>query len=386
MRLTRLAGDGFRNLAPFDLDTGAQFVVFHGDNAQGKTNALEAIWLLATLRPLRGHRLAELVAWDGEAATVQGTVQLRGIAHVHDVRIDARGRTARVDGDRVSDLGAYFRSIRAIAFQPSDESVVSGAPSVRRQWLDRAAFTARPAHLDVVRQHGRVLQQKQAALRGPSPDGAVLDALDHQLARIGGELAHRRAVLLDELRPHVRAVHGTIAGGHAALRVTYRTCAPGGSPAERAEALAERLARVRRGELRRGTTLAGVQRDDVEVMLDGHAARTFGSRGQVRSAVLALKLAELLAARERGDNPVFLLDDVSSELDRARTGRLVGRLAELGTQVFATTTTPEHLGRLPPAETVHVSVRAGALDPGGVSADPPVSPDLPAPVDPPDPT
>jgi DNA replication and repair protein RecF len=385
VRLVRLAAEGFRNLAPLDLDTSAQFVVFHGQNAQGKTNALEAIWLLATLRPLRGHKLADLIGWSQDGVVVRGQVDVRGVRHEHEVRIDPRGRTARVDGDRVTDLGSYFRSIRAIAFQPSDEAVVSGGPGLRRRWLDRAAFTARPAHLDAVRQYGRVLQQKQAALRG-SAESAVLDVLDTQLATLGAQVAHRRSVLLDELVPHVQSLHREISGGGTALELRYVTAAPGADPASRARALAQRLAANRAQECRRRTTVCGVQRDDVALVLGGHAARTFGSRGQVRSAVLSLKLAELLAARERGDHPVFLIDDVSSELDRDRTARLVSLLAELGTQVFATTTSPEHLGNLPAARTVVVHVEGGRLNTGVESADPAGSSDRKSPVDPSDPT
>jgi DNA replication and repair protein RecF len=366
------------------LDTDARFVVFHGQNAQGKTNALEAIWLLATLRPLRGHRLADLIGWSGEASAVQGHLHARGITHVHAVTLDSKGRGFRVDGDRV-ELVDYFRAIRAIAFQPADEAVVSGGPDQRRRWLDRAAFTARPAHLDQVRLYARVLRQKQAALRDGA-SGGVLNVLDAQLASAGAQLASRRQALLDELQPHVRALHRRITDGHSDLGVRLRTAASGDTIAEREATLGKKLAESRASELRRRTTMVGVQRDDVVITLDGHPARTFGSRGQVRSTVLALKLAELIAARERGDTPIFLIDDVSSELDRARTSRLVELLTELGTQVFATTTSPDHLGQLPSEDTRYLEVESGLLRLSVSSLDQRRSPDNNGEVDPPDAT
>lgn len=363
MRLLRLSGQGFRNLEPFELNLDARFVVFHGRNAQGKTNALEAAYLLATLKPLRGRRTRELVRWGEERFSVLGVVRAAGMERQYRVDVSPAGRTPWLDGKRASDLTEYFSGIRAIAFTPQDGEIVAGEPARRRAWLDRAAFTATPAHLDVVRVYKRCLEQKAAALKAPRPDLTLLDALDDQLARAGAELAHRRQALLHELGPHVQALHQEIAGPTARVRLTYRTEASGETVAERAEALRRRLEEVRPNELTRRTTVAGPQADDVVVTLDSYSARTFGSRGQVRSLVLALKLAELVAARERGEVPLFLLDDVSSELDRVRTRRLVGTLAELGAQVLATTTDPEHMDTLPPEDTLRIGVDGGRLAP-----------------------
>lgn len=374
MRILRLAARSFRNLEPFDLSLDAQFVVFHGRNAQGKTNALEAVYLLATLKALRGRRLKELIGWGAQQAAILGQVRCGDRQRQYRVDLQPTGRTALLDGKKANDLGEYFDGIRAIAFTPQDGRIVAGEPAHRRTWLDRAAFTATPAHLDVVRFYRRCLEQKAAALRASAPDGALLDAIDDQVARAGADLVTRRVALLAELQPHVRALHHDIAGGGADVTLRYQTAATGDSPAERTESLRRRLEEARSNELRRGITLVGPQTDDVTVKLDGRSARTFGSRGQVRSLVLALKLAELVAARERGDVPLFLLDDVSSELDRVRTRRLVGALGDLGAQVLATTTDPEHMDTLPEEETLRIPIeagRAGTLDPPASNAEDP---------------
>lgn len=359
MRLVRLVTQGFRNLAPVDLSTDARFVVVHGPNAQGKTNLLEAVWMLSTLRPLRGHRVRDLVRWGEDDAAISGWVS--GDDGTHQLRVDLGGprRTVQVDGSPVRELDAYFDWIRAIAFQPADATIITEGPALRRAWLDRAAFTAHPAHLGRVRVFQRTLAQKAATLRGDRPDRDLLDVLDAQLAHAGAVLVDHRVRMLRELAPHIRDLHRAIAGIEVEVGIRYRTACDGADVAAREAKLVERLAASRAEEVRRHRCLVGPQKDEVSFSLEGHAARHFGSRGQVRSLVLAMKLAELVAARARGDRPLFLLDDLSSELDRARTDRLVERLVDLGAQVWVTTTDPEHLGALPREEVQRIGMAGG---------------------------
>ncbi|MFK7927412.1 MAG: DNA replication/repair protein RecF [Myxococcota bacterium] len=360
MRLLALQAAGFRNLAPLDLATDASFVVVHGPNAQGKTNLLEAIYWLATLKPLRARRAAELIGWDSEAAVVAGTVQGGGMTRRYKVQQASSGRTVQLDG-RTAALPEWFEGVRAIAFTPSDGEIVLGGPSERRSWVDRAAFTKAPRHLQCVKAYRRCLEQKAVTLRSGRPDSVLLDALDEQVALAGADLVSRRLDILTELQPRVAALHARIAGGSPNVELRYASgSVRDGVPV--VDRLREQLARARPQELRRRTTLVGPQRDDVSVLLDGQPARTFGSRGQVRSLVLALKLAELVAARDRGEGPLFLLDDLSSELDRARTGRLVETLAELDAQVFISTTDPGHLDALPSNRTRYVALSNGVID------------------------
>lgn len=360
MRLERLAALGFRNLEPLEVHTPSRFVVISGANAQGKTNVLEATWFLATLRPLHSHRSSQLIRWGQEAASVVGdVVDAQGHSHRHKVVLSSHGRKVEVDGQTV-DLSTWFEGLRAIAFTPSDARIVSDTPSGRRAWLDRAAFTATPVHLDTVRGYKRLVEQKSAALRGGDP--AILDVLDTQLAREGARVAQRRAEVLSELGPHVQALHAEISGTPARVGLRYVTELEGSDLAQREKSLLAVLQRRRPEELRRGHCLAGPQRDELVVSLDDKPARTYGSRGQVRSLVLAMKLSELVAATARGDTPLFLLDDLSSELDRARTRRLVDVLGHLGVQVFVTTTDPGHIEGLPREDTLRLRVRDGVVE------------------------
>jgi DNA replication and repair protein RecF len=360
MWLERLAGRGWRNLADFDLDVDARFVVAAGENAQGKTNLLEAPWFVACLKPLRGSGTRGLVRF-GEANASLGA-RLRGADGLsHQLRVDlGEARKLTLDAHKSPSLADWFSTVRAIASTPQDASIILGEPAYRRAWVDRAAFTLSPTHLAVVQQHRQLLAQKAALLRhhGP-PDTAVLDVLDDQLAAVGARLVDRRAELLEALAPHLTRMHRAIAPGSEVLALRYRSVVPPGSgPA----ALRERLGASRRDELRRRMALVGPQTDDVEWLLDGHPARQFASRGQVRTLVLASKLAELAAATERGSPPLFLLDDLSTELDAARARRLVALLVELRPQVLVTTTDPSHLGDLPASDARFFRVERGVVD------------------------
>jgi DNA replication and repair protein RecF len=361
VKLVRLGASRFRNLAPLGLELDARFTVFFGRNAQGKTNLLEAIYLLSTLKPLRARRARELVQFDETTCEVAGIAEHQGITRRYTVEIADGRRSARLDDKPAPTLVDYFLGLRAIAFVPGDTQILGGEPARRRAWLDRAAFTAAPTHLDAVSTYRRVLEQKAAALREQRPDSRVLDALDVAVAEHGGRLAHRRAALLAELGPHAERVHQTIALGRGRLDLAYRTEATGTDPAQRAASLAQRLAATRDREVQRRMTLVGPHLDDLEVSVDGRSLRQFGSQGQVRSAVLSMKIAEMHAASARGDVPLFLFDDVGSELDPERKVRLVESLYGIGAQVFLTTTDLAHLEGLPASETASYEVDSGIV-------------------------
>jgi len=337
-----------------------RFVVFHGLNGHGKTNALEAIHLLCTLKGLRSHRIRETICWDSERATVGAQIRVEAIQRHYRVDLDSSGRTAILDGKRVSSLGDYFDGIRCVSFVPDHGSIVSGQPAGRRRWLDRAAFTRSMAHLNSVRCYERCRRQKSAALKDGTFNSQLLDTYDAQLAQHGADVIRRRIAILNELTPHIQALHDKVAGAPASIRLSYRSTLDMDAD-NFAEQLVQQSHRSRSEEIRRRSVLVGPQRDDVHILLNDHPARSYGSRGQIRSIVLALKLAELLAAYDRGTSPLFLLDDLSSELDSERTKRLVALLKQLNTQVFISTTDPDHLSSLPAEETVFIHVDCGRL-------------------------
>lgn len=365
MQLVHLATAGFRNLAPMDLELSNLFHVFHGSNGHGKTNVLESIYFLSNLKPLRGRKTKDLIQWGETQATVSAGCEDQGLVRRFRTDITQSGRTCSIDGKKVHKMAEYFGGIRCIAFTPTDARIVSDEPALRRSWVDRAAFTKSPIHLEHVKQYERLRAQKSAVLKSDRPDASVLDVLDHQLSVSGSNLVVRRRQLIEELSPHIRALHAKIVGLDEEISIKYESQLSSETSQEIQAELAGLYQKHRSEELRRRSVLYGPHRDDVGFVLGERPARVFGSRGQIRSIVLALKLAELLAARARGQHPVFLLDDLSSELDQHRTKQLVDTLEELGTQVFITTTDPDFLRTLPPEKTRFILVNKGTLSVGG---------------------
>lgn len=345
MRLTRLALTDFRNYRTAALELPSGVNAFVGANAQGKTNLLEAIYLLGTFKSFKTTHNRELIRLGAEAAVVTGTVEAGGLARDLEVSLTPSGRRARVNRKPVRRLEDFFGACPVILFAPEDLALAKGAPALRRRFLDRAIFTGWPAYLPALQAYLSAAQQKQALLRtvphrGPAAD-ATREAWDAALVRHGVEVIRRRARLVADLAPHLTAAYRRLAGERAGeAQVAYRPGArvdPGAPDLEAALAAAVEAAAP--DEQRRGVVLVGPHRDDLLLTLGGRDVRLYGSQGEQRSLVVALKLAELALLTERlGTTPLFLLDDVASELDAARRQGLVGALADAGAQVFLTTT------------------------------------------------
>ena len=362
MRLLSLAVRDWRNLAEARLETRSRFVVLAGDNGQGKTNVLEAAGILATLRSFRESRPARWVRHGRQDAEVRGEVQGRSGRRRLLWRREAGRRVLEVDGAAPPSLDDWFSVVRAVHFVPDDVAIVRGEPEWRRRMLDRAEFTARPDYLGVVRDYGRVQQQKAALLRAGRPSSGELDIWDRRLVELGARVAWRRRGIVEELRQPLADAHDAIAGGGGAVDLELRSVGSEARSLDEVRALlASRVAAARSEEVDRGRVLVGPHRDDLDVRIDGHSARTFGSQGQVRTLVLALRLAELEAARRRGEAPLFLLDDLAGELDSSRISRLLELLSRLENQVWITTTDAADLRGLPEAHATVFRVRQGRV-------------------------
>ena len=335
-----------------------------GENGQGKTNLLEAIYLACTLKPLRAVRLAELVRFGAERGSVAADVEGPGGARRVAVEVSPGGRTAYLDGKPQEKLDAYFEGLAAVCFAPDDLLLVKGGPEARRRFLDRAAFNRWPAVLAEARDYVRALRARNAALRGAAAD--VEASFRGPLVRAGARLLRRRLELIAELAPRVERAYAEISGpGAPAARIGYRAAA--GVPAQGDEAeLARQLAsalEARSGRDReKGYTSAGPHMDDLTLELDARGARSFASQGQQRALVLALKVAEIENLRAvLGRPPLLLLDDVSSELDPQKNRFLLEYLGKLPGQAFLTTTDRRLLEPAAGPETVFYRVASGAF-------------------------
>lgn len=374
MRLQRLRLRDFRNLESVDLELPGGICVFWGDNGQGKTNLLEAVHLLATLKSFRTQRSAPLVRHGTALAFVGARISCGGLPRDCQVTVDRAGRHLLLDGKDPRSLSDWFTSIKAVGFVPSDLRLVDGPPEGRRDFLDRGAFTLDPGFLAVAREYRRVVQSKNALLRdarrrGRAPDRDLLAAWDDRLVAAGSRIVHGRTSLLRDFAPVFRDLHDVIAGtapGRAEFR--YRGCVGADAVAEGLEAIASALrARVLAAapaEAALGHCTIGPHRDDWDLHIGGEMLRTFGSQGQTRSAALCLRVGQLVLARLRtGLCPIFLLDDVSSELDPHRNRQLMRLLQDLQAHVLLTTTDLQNL-RIDRGAFESWKVVAGRVEPG----------------------
>jgi DNA replication and repair protein RecF len=328
---------GFRNLASVDLALGHRFNVLSGDNGQGKTNLIEAVYVLATSRSFRTSRLTELVTAGGDAAGIRGRVREDNESREQSVVLRAGMRAARIDGKRPVTLATYALRTPTVVFHPGAMALTAGGGAERRRLLDRIALYQSAAALVDAEGYAKAMRSRQRVLEARGEMARDLDGWEELAAVHGLAVSDARASAAGVLIPAARRAFTRIGQGDLELDARYARSAPQTVEGFRAELLR------RRGQdrARRSATI-GPHRDDLVLALGGRPVRGMASQGQHRSAVLALKLAEIdVVAAARGLRPVLLLDDVSSELDRERTAALFSALRDEPSQVLLTTTRPE---------------------------------------------
>jgi DNA replication and repair protein RecF len=377
VRLLALQVQDFRNLPQVQLLPSAHATIAVGQNGQGKTNLLEALYFLATLKPLRAGRLSELVRWGAPTARVTGRFLLKGAEREISVEVGGGTRQAFVDGKKAPSLEEYFGGVSVVAFTPDDLEVVKGGPDARRAFLDRAVFNRFPAFLRESREYARALKNRNRLLReGHAVEAAYLEAYDETLARAGARIYARRRALMAELAPRAQATFASIGRTVEPATYGYHPAHLGGDfatadEAALASALRESLSERLRRDLDRGFTSVGPHADDVAVTLGGRSARAYASQGQQRALVLGWKIAEIENLEAAmGFLPLLLLDDVSSELDPERNAYLMGYLARSGAQVFLTTTDGSLVRGAAAEDTLWLSVHAGQVAARGGEASP----------------
>jgi len=368
VRLLSLTCESFRNLSQVSVVPSPRTTIAVGENGQGKTNLLEALYYLATLKPLRANTLKELVQFGAGHARVSGRWLLNGAEREISVEVSHGTRTASVDGKRASSVEAYFGGVSVVAFTPDDLSIVKGSPEGRRTFLDRSVFNRFPAYLQESREYAKALKSRNRLLKEDAPL-SHLTVWDETLSRVGARLLVRRRALLDEVATRAQDAFARIGRIEAKaqfiyepshLELTFATASESELQAALAKALEHRLAR----DVERGHTSVGPHVDDVEIALGEHAARQFASQGQSRALVIAWKVAEIENLQvTNGFLPMLLLDDVSSELDPERNAFLMQYLADSGAQTLLTTTDAELVRKAAGPETSWLAVSKGVVTP-----------------------
>jgi DNA replication and repair protein RecF len=342
--LERVALSSFRNYAELDLELAPGLNVFVGANAQGKSNLLEAIAMLGTGKSFRTSRDADVVRTGVELAVVRGeaTVRAGHVSLACAIAKTGRGtqKTYTLNGGSVR-YANFPGKLRVVTFVPSDLQLAGGAPGVRRAFLNTALSQDEPRYYRELARYRKAISQKNALLRGAvAPDEELLSIYNRTLVEAGTQLILARERFIRALAAEAARAHARFTGGAENLNVEYDPDVAFESPTSAAVAAAfeERLRHVADAERTRKAAVAGPHRDEVRLTLDGAALGTYGSQGQQRTAVLALKVAEYSVMHERAAQaPLLLLDDVLSELDRDRAAAFLGSVGDYE-QAFVTAT------------------------------------------------
>ena len=344
MHLRHLSLTNFRNYAKQELDLEPGAVLFLGENAQGKTNLLEAVFLLATGRSERASTDADLIAWDTRAdAQPVARVVGQGVRATGDVSVEvaiagregAQGRLVAAKRFKLNGIpkraADVTGAVLAVLFTTDDMELVRGSPSGRRRYLDTMLAQVDHQYARALQRYNKVITQRNALLKRIQERAANRDELaywDEEMARDGGAIAVARAGAVCELAEAARSAHARLSSERERFELGYAPRFVDGWPPERlassdagqaSQALLEKLKGAHTRDIAAGVSLSGPHRDDLSMMLGGEPAASFASRGQQRTAALALRLAEArVLAQRSGEEPILLLDDVLSELDESR--------------------------------------------------------------------
>jgi len=343
MNLNKLKVSGFRNYDQDEItfDPGTNIII--GENGQGKTNLLEAIYYLTGGRSFRTRYDKELIRHDLNFATISAEFSAEEREQTIEIQL-RRGRKKEIlmNGVRQKRATDLNGKVMAVLFSPDDLELVKGGAAGRRRFLDLSISQLRPKYAMWLAEFGRLYDHKTRILKDYRENPALLDTLDDfnvQLAKASAQMISYRAAYIAKLALYADKVHREFSGGREALQLTYETVSTILKPQEKTSVLFEQLlihqARLRQAEIDAGQCLSGAHKDDIAVTINGEAARAFASQGQTRTAALSMKLAERdILFDDRGEYPLLLLDDVLSELDQTRQDFVLNRI--LCGQVFIT--------------------------------------------------
>jgi DNA replication and repair protein RecF len=346
VHLAHLRLRDFRNYARLDADFAPGFHLLLGDNAQGKTNILEAIYLMATLRSFRGVGGAQMIRHEQRGYFVGGKIIGQGEREIK-IYWSARERNLSLDGQPVKKLADYLGVLRTVIFCTEDLQLIKGAGRARRRFLDLLLAQTQPDYLPLLQRYMRAVRARNALLkqsRQGGMDEAALDSFSQELVKLGDEIIRARRELVPKFSPLARLAYRRISNDAEELRIEYQ---PGVK-----KDFAVELAQSRSRERTYRSTLIGPHRDDLQLLLNDKSAAQFGSEGQKRTLAIALKMAQAeYLAGIHGSAPVLLIDDVIGELDvKRRSGflPLLEQARKTSGQVFMTATGenwPSELGR-----------------------------------------
>lgn len=353
MYIEKILLKNYRNIDNTYLNLDPNLNIFIGNNGQGKTNLLEAVYLMATTESHRTNRDSELIQWDKESALVQ----LKLIKTDYDLtisyKIEGRNKQIKVNKNPLEKISDLVGNLNVILFSPEDLKIVKGGPSNRRKFLDLEISQVNPYYYHLLKEYDHIVKQRNNLLKKMynknNRDLDLLEVWDDKLAEKGAKIIYKRLEVLNKLKILARLAQRKLTSGQENLNIEYESTLNVNKDNEKEEInkiFLDKLKRDRESEFDRGYTLSGPHRDDLLFKINEMNVRKYGSQGQQRTVALALKLAELeFMKSESGEYPVLLLDDVFSELDKNRRNTLLSIINDK-IQTLITTTDSEDIESL----------------------------------------
>lgn len=324
----------YRNYKTLSLDFDPNTNIFYGDNAQGKTNILEAVYVSGTTKSHRSSKDRELIRFSEEEAHICTFVEKNGIVHKIDMHLRKnRTKGIAIDGIPIKKASELFGIIHFVFFSPEDLSIIKNGPSERRRFIDIELCQLDKVYLYNLSNYNKLVLQRNKLLKELyfRPDyREVLEVLDLQMIQYGSQIVKRRKLFIQELNEIIRKIHRQLSGEQEEIFLEYESNSD-------EEHFAEHLKRNMDRDIRLKTTTTGPHRDDLSFLVNQIDIRKFGSQGQQRTAALSLKLSEIELARKTiHDAPILLLDDVLSELDGNRQNYLLNSIQNVQTLITCT--------------------------------------------------
>ncbi len=328
----------FRNYKEIMVSFSENVNIFLGNNAQGKTNLLEGIYLNAMARSFKTSKDKELIRFGEEFCKIKTIAFFDDDEHTTEIVINKEGKKGiKLDGVKIKRTSELLERIFIIIFSPEDLKIVKDEPEKRRRFIDRELCQIKPGYFNDLNNYKKVLKQRNTYLKEERIDTSVLDIWDHELARYGSKVIARRNEFIKRINEISREIHHNISGGKEKLELAYEPNVSCSDISKLERNFYDILTGSRSDDIRNRTTGRGPHKDDLKISADDIDLRKFGSQGQQRTAALSLKLSEIkLIEEEMGEKPILLLDDVLSELDNDRQNFLIHSLG--GNQLFITTT------------------------------------------------
>lgn len=343
MTVQKILIDGFRNYGHFGADFDDHVNIIIGNNAQGKTNLLEALYYLTSGRSFRARSDKELIHFERDFATISAFIKAEGREQKIEARL-TRGRSRQffVNGVKLKTVSQLSGKLTAVLFCPDDLLIIRDGAAGRRRLMDLCLCQLRPRYAAALTEFNRIYEHKTRILRDHTEKPALLQTLDEyneRLAQMSAELIYYRAAFAKRIAEKAEIIHEEFSGGLEKLKITYQTVKTiddlSKKPNELLPRLLEHQKKHRQAEIDSGLCLSGAHKDDLAIEINQIAARNFASQGQARTAALSIKLAEReLIYDDRGEYPILLLDDVLSELDTSRQNFVLNHIK--GGQVFIT--------------------------------------------------